>query len=112
MEDCIALYEQVVKQAFDMHLLSSYIPLLISLFTDGIYPSRNLDTALQGVYGSYKTILDCSKATTMGIKIGVVACTMKPEPFLFTNYNGVGDRVDMKHEKYSILLGDVLVWEM
>ena len=112
VEDCIALYERVVKQAFKSNLLSSYISWLISVFTDGIYPTRNLDTALQSVYGRYKTILDYSSATTMGIKVGIVACTMKPEPFVFTNYNGLGDREDMKHEKYNVLLGDALVWEM
>ena len=48
----------------------------------------------------------------MGIKIGIVASTMKPQPFLFTNYNGLGDREDKKFEKYGVLLGDALVWEM
>ncbi|KAH8587298.1 hypothetical protein B0O99DRAFT_527023 [Bisporella sp. PMI_857] len=112
IEDCIALYERVAKQAFELHLLSSYLAILISLFTDGIYPTQNLDAALQEVYGSDKTILDCSSATAMGIKIGVVASTMKPEPFLFTNYNGLGDREDKKYEKYGVLLGDALVWEI
>jgi len=110
VEDCIALYERVAKQAFELHLLS-YLAILISLFTDGIYPAQNLDAALQEVFGD-KTILDCSSATTMGIKIGIVASTMKPQPFLFTNYNGLGDRGDKKCEKYGVLLGDALVWEM
>jgi hypothetical protein len=48
----------------------------------------------------------------MGTKIGIVASIMKPELFLFTNYNGLGDREDKKYEKYGILLGDALVWEM
>jgi len=46
----------------------------------------------------------------MGIKIGVVASTMKPEPFLFTNYNALGRRD--RNQKYGILQGDALVWEM
>lgn len=112
MEDCIAVYERVAKQAFAPHLISSYMSWIISIFTDSIYPTRNLDTALKDVYGNHKSILDYSSATSMGIKIGVIACTMKPEPFLFTNYNGQGDREDMAHEKYNVLLGDALVWEM
>ena len=48
----------------------------------------------------------------MGIKIRIVACTMKPDPFLFTNYNRQGDREDMNYKKYKVLLGDALVWEM
>lgn len=102
----------MAKQAFELHLISSYLAILISIFTDGIYPTRNLDTALQEVYGSDKTILDCSSATAMGIKIGIIASTMKPEPFLFTNYNGLGDREDKKYENYGVLLGDALLWEM
>ena len=109
--DCIVLYERVAKKAFGLHLVS-YLAVLVSLFTDGIYPTRNLDAALQEVFGSDKHILDYSSATAMGTKIGVVASTMKPEPFLFTNYNGLGDREDKKFEKYGILLGDALVWEM
>ncbi|KAH6704320.1 patatin-like phospholipase-like protein [Leptodontidium sp. MPI-SDFR-AT-0119] len=93
--DCIALYERVAKKAFGLHLVS-YLAILISLFTDGIYPTQNLDAALQEVFGSKESILDCSSATAMGTKIGVVASTMKPEPFLFTNYNGLGDREDKK----------------
>ena len=107
VEDCIDLFERVAKQAFELHL--SYLrAILISLFTDGIYPARNLEAVLQEVFGD-KSILDCSSATAMGIMLGIVASTMKPEPFLFTNYNGLGDRED---KKYGILLGDALVWEM
>lgn len=99
----------MAKQAFAPDLISSYLSWLISIFTDGIYPTRNLDTALQGVYKEHKTILDYSSATTMGIKIGIVACTMKPDPFLFTNYNRQGDREDMNHKKYKVLRRDALV---
>ncbi|KAH7363976.1 patatin-like phospholipase-like protein [Rhexocercosporidium sp. MPI-PUGE-AT-0058] len=109
--DCIALYERLAKKAFGLHLVS-YLAIIISLFTDGIYPTQNLDAALQEVFGSNERILDCSSATAMGTRIGVVASTMKPEPFLFTNYNGLGDRDDKKFEKYGVLLGDALVWEI
>jgi len=110
VEDCIALYERVAKQAFKLHVRWSCLAILLSLFTDGIYPTRNLDRALQEVYGIRTTILDWSRATAMGIKIGVVASTMKPEPFLFTNYNALGRRD--RNQKYGILQGDALVWEM
>jgi hypothetical protein len=112
VQDCIDLFERLAKKAFQLHLYSYFRAILISLFTDGIYPARNLEAALQEVFGSDKSILDCSSATAMGTKIGIVASTMKPEPFLFTNYNGLGDREDTKFEKYGVLLGDALVWEM
>ena len=39
----------------------------------------------------------------------IVVSIIKPELFLFTNYNGLGDQEGKKSEKYSILLGDALV---
>lgn len=110
--DCIELFERLAKQAFELHVSSYLRAILISLFTDGIYPARNLELALQKVFGSNTSILDCSSAAAMGIKIGVVASTMKPEPFIFTNYNGLGEREDRNLERYSILQGDALIWEM
>jgi hypothetical protein len=110
VEDCIDFFERLARHAFALHL--SYLTILISLFTDRIYPARNLEAALQEVLGIDESILDFSGATAMGTKMGIVASTMKPEPFLFTNYNGLGDRKDKKYEKYGVLLGDALVWEM
>jgi hypothetical protein len=112
VEDCIDLYERLAKQAFELHLSSYLQAILISLFTNRIYPARNLEAPLQEVFSIDEGILECSIATAMGTKIGIVASTMKPEPFLFTNYNGLGHREDKKHEKYGVLLGDALVWEM
>ena len=55
----------MAKKAFGLHLVS-YLAVLVSLFTDGIYPTRNLDAALQEVFGSDEHILDCSSVTAMG----------------------------------------------
>lgn len=107
VEDYIVLYKQVAKQAFELHLLL-YLAILISLFTNRIYPARNLDAALQEVFGD-KTILDCLSAITIGIKIEIVASIIKLQLFLFTNYNGLGDKEDKKFKKYGVLLGDALV---
>ena len=86
--------------------------LLRSLITDGIYPAQRLEAALQEVFGDDKKILDCSSATAMGILLGITVTSMKPEPFIFTNYNGLGNRDDKKYKEYGILLGNVLVWEV
>ncbi len=118
VEDCIDHFEYLAKQAFELHhfsyfrWLSRLRAILISLITDGIYPAHNLEVVLQEVFGSNKSILDCSSATSMGIKIGITVSTMKPAPFIFTNYNGLGDREGKKYEKYGVLLGNALVWEM
>ncbi|KFY80531.1 hypothetical protein V499_00606 [Pseudogymnoascus sp. VKM F-103] len=111
VEDCMDLFERLAKRAFELHHISYIRAILVSLFTNGIYPARNIERALRDVFGSNETILDCSSATAMGTKIGVVASTMKPEPFLFTNYNGLGDRKGKKYD-YSVLRGNALVWEI
>jgi hypothetical protein len=72
----------------------------------------NMEAVLQETFGSEKSILDYSSATATGTKIGITVSTMKPEPFIFTNYNGLGDRGDKKYEKYGVLLGSALMWEM
>lgn len=109
-------FERTAKMAFQrrdpLHfgwIYQLYI-LLRSLVTGSMYPTRMLESLLQEAYGSEK-ILDCSTASAMGIDIGVTVTSMKPEPFLLTNYNGVGDREDRKQE-YGVLLGNVPVWEM
>ena len=118
VEDCIDHFEQFAKQVFKLHYfaylswLSQFQAILISLITDGIYPAGNLEAALQETFGSEKSILDYSSATATGTKIGITVFTMKPEPFIFTNYNGLGDQEDKKYEKYGVLLGNTLVWEM
>ena len=83
-----------------------------SLITDGIYPAQDLEAMLQEVFGSETRILDCSSATATGIMIAITVTSMKLEPFIFTNYNGLGDREDKRYEEYGILLGSVPVWEM
>jgi hypothetical protein len=45
----------------------------------------------------------------MGTKIRITVFMIKPEPFIFTNYNRLGDREDKKYEKYGVLLGNALV---
>ncbi|KAF4630856.1 hypothetical protein G7Y89_g7277 [Cudoniella acicularis] len=60
------------------------------------------------VFGSDKSILEYSSITAIGARIGVVASTIKPELFLFTNYNRLGDRKYKNREKYGVLLGDTL----
>jgi hypothetical protein len=116
VEDSMHQFERTAKLAFQRHdpfhfgWIHQLYLLLRSLVTGSIYPTQMLETLLQDAYGSEK-ILDCSSANAMGIDIGVTVTSMKPEPFLLTNYNGVGDRED-KRQEYGVLLGNVPVWEM
>jgi hypothetical protein len=85
---------------------------LISLVTDRFYLTRNLERVLQEVFNKDKSILDYSSAISISIKIGITVFTIKPAPFIFTNYNELRDREDKKYEKYGVLLDNALVWEM
>lgn len=105
VEDSIAQFERLAHRVFYRDLIS-YLRATLIFITDCIYPAKQLEAALKEILGRNESILDYSSATAMGIKIGVVASTMKPEPFLFTNYNGLGDK------NYRVLSGNALVWEM
>ena len=83
--------------------------LLRSLVTDSIYPAQKLEAILQEVFGSETRILDCSTATTIGIMIAITVTSMKPAPFIFTNYNGLGDRKDKRYKEYGTLFNNILV---
>ncbi|KAH8800879.1 acyl transferase/acyl hydrolase/lysophospholipase [Xylogone sp. PMI_703] len=117
VEDCMDHFVRLAKRAFSTHR-SSYLywlshirAILFSLVTNGIYPAQKMDAVLQEVFGDSSRILDHSAATAMGIKLGIVVSTMKPETVIFTNYNGVGDREQRKYD-YGVLLGNALVWEV
>jgi hypothetical protein len=111
VEDSIDQFERLANKVFELGLIS-YLRAILIFITDGIYAATILEAALQEFFSSGASILDSSIATAMGIKIAVVASTMKPEPFLFTNYNGLIDRESRKYKKYRVLLGNALVWEM
>lgn len=96
---CIDQFEILAKSAFEPRRLP-YLPvfsriyaLLMAFLTDGYYPVHNLEEALKKVFGSERSILDCSHATATGVKIGLPVTTIQRAfPCLFTNYNGVGNR--------------------
>jgi len=86
--------------------------LLRSLVTDGIYPAQKLKAMLQEVFKSETRILDCSTATAISIMIAITVTSMKPAPFIFTNYNRLRDREDKRYKEYGTLLGNIPVWEL
>jgi hypothetical protein len=74
-------------------IISPIIYFLVSVFADGRYPADNLDAALQDEFGRDRSILDCSKATAAGTRIGLPVTTVRDtSACVFTNYNGVGTR--------------------
>ncbi|CZR65314.1 related to calcium-independent phospholipase A2 [Phialocephala subalpina] len=120
--ECITQFERLAKLAFQQsilaqlgtlllcfRLLSLFRGLLVLLVTDRIYPARNLEAALRSVYGSQSGILDCSSSTATSTRIGVVVSSMEPRPYIFTNYNSIGER---STEAYGVLGGNTPVWEI
>lgn len=99
IEDCISSFENLAHLAFKPRP-SNWIPFLskiyefaISLLVDSRYPARNLEAALRMVFGSTRSIIDCSKASEMGAKVGMPVTTIRDvSACVFTTYNGVGKR--------------------
>lgn len=68
--------------------------LFVSYFADGLYPAQNIEVALKEAFGTNRSILDHSHATSLGTRIGLPVATVQEQPScrVFTNYNGVGAR--------------------
>ncbi len=99
MEQCIERFEDLVKFAFRprasfcLPLVSRILQFIVSFFADGRYPAENLEVALQETFGSDRSILDCSKATATGTRIGLPVTTIDDaSTCVFMNYNGIGTR--------------------
>lgn len=99
VQRCIEQLEPLAKFAFQprassgIPILSPLLNFLISFFADARYPADNLEAALQEAFGSGRSILDCSKATAAGTRVGLPVTTIRDtSTCIFTNYNGVGTR--------------------
>ena len=104
VEQCTKSFERLAELAFqprwlpprwlpDIPLLSNGLNFLIWYLFDGRYPADNLEAALQETFGDDRSILDCSKATATGTRIGLPVTTIgDTSTCVFTNYNGVGER--------------------
>jgi hypothetical protein len=93
-------FERLAKLAFkrrkvlNIPILSRIHELLASYLDDGLYPAKNIEAALKEVFGTDRSILDYSYATSTGTRVGLPVATIDSEPSrcIFTNYNGVGTR--------------------
>ena len=86
------------------------------LFADSLYPSRNIEHALQLEFGLDARLDDHSSASRRGAKVAVTATkTFSRHPeFLFTNYNGAGPndaRQGYRHALPKEPSGGARVWE-
>jgi hypothetical protein len=114
--DCIDHFERLARLAFEkcrfhIPLLSDILAFLTSLATDRRYSASNLEHALQEFFDRDRSILDYSSATASGTKVGVVVSSIEPRPFVFTNYNGLGER-NLETAEYGVLHGSIPLWEI
>lgn len=65
----------------------------MSYFNDGLYPSKNIERALEQAFGATRSMFDISTATATGTLVGLPVATTdkRPRCMLFTNYNGIAD---------------------
>jgi hypothetical protein len=99
IEDCIERLERLATRSFQPYLslkipiISPIIYLLLSFFANGWYLVVNLEAALWKEFGSYRSILNCFRATAAGIRFGFPVTTINTTATcIFTNYNRVGVR--------------------
>lgn len=95
VEQCIERFEALATIAFQPRP-SSRLPLfswMIDFFADGRYAAHNLESALKEAFGKHRSILECSRATASGTRVGLPVTTIRgTSTCIFTNYNGVGTR--------------------
>jgi hypothetical protein len=100
IDDSTEKFEKLAKRAFKRRkvlgipFLSRIQEALLSYFTDGLYPAKNIEAALKEAFGAERSILDSSYATSTGTRIGLPVATVQERPScrIFTNYNGIGVR--------------------
>ena len=112
VEESIAMFSSMAGRIFERRmsrrfpLVSRIGELALSYLTDGLYPSKNVDSGLKE-WASSKKMLDCSFATSTGTKVGFPVATVSEHPShkFFTNYNGIGKRGadEGKHHEQTIL---------
>ena len=99
VDKCTESFERLARLAFQprpslmIPMISPLVGFLVSFFADGRYSADNLEAALQVTFGRDRSILDCSRATASGTRIGLPVTTIRDvSTCVFTNYNGVGTR--------------------
>jgi hypothetical protein len=99
IEESTKTFENLAKLAFrrrkvlDIPFLSRVHELLKSYLADGMYPAENIQAALKEVFGTDRSILDSSHATSIGTRVGLLVSTIRePARRILTNYDRAGSR--------------------
>lgn len=101
IQKCIDLFPRLAKAAFQRRsfLGLPYLPKalesLMTIFTDCLYPTNHVESALKEAYGSRQGLLEMPRALSFGTRVGIpVAAVRGPSLCLFTSYNGTAARKD------------------
>ncbi|KAH7012191.1 acyl transferase/acyl hydrolase/lysophospholipase, partial [Microdochium trichocladiopsis] len=94
---CTATFESFAAEAFKARfpyrvpLLTKIYDLCLLMIADCRYSATNLEQSLQAVFGPTRSMLEYSRASEMGILVGVpVTTTSDVSCHIFSNYNGSG----------------------
>jgi len=93
------------RVALTVPIPSRLFELAVTYITDGLYPAENIESILKEVFGTEKSILDCSYAASIGTKLGMLVATVSKHPIcrIFANYTNTREMSDQQGE-YGISL--------
>lgn len=104
MVQCLPYFS---KGFLPLQSLFHVVDLIMSYLSDGLYQPKHIEAALMEAFGTTKSMLDSSSATTTGTRVGLPVATVDQIPScqVFTNYNGVGQQADAQGTCKSYLRG-------
>jgi hypothetical protein len=107
VDECIQYLDVLALLSFQKHmiirlclfmvqllpLMPSLVGLVLSLAIGSKYSAQPLETILQDVYGSRRSIMNADALSDMGAMLGVTLTTVQgTNTLVATSYNGVGRR--------------------
>ncbi|KAF2752463.1 FabD/lysophospholipase-like protein [Pseudovirgaria hyperparasitica] len=101
IEESTQLFKQMAvaifnpRKSWGLPVLSRFWRSVMTIFADGLYPVKDIESVLKKVFHPGQSILGASFATAAGTRIGLPVATVHTHPAcrIFTNYNGVGARL-------------------
>ncbi|KIV98622.1 uncharacterized protein PV09_09590, partial [Verruconis gallopava] len=110
----LSRYAFAPRKVFKIPFLSSVQKAVLSYIRDSLYPAENIETPLKAIFGTDKSIIDCSYASLTGTKVGIPVATADERPSckIFTNYNGANDQIDTRLIRPGDDYGRVPLWEV
>lgn len=91
-KDCIQIFQRLAQKAFRGRyphacFLVKVVSYLHSIWAGSIYPSEDIQNALEEQFGRESTLHDYSPATARGAKVGVTMTGVLGGNFIATNFN-------------------------